>query len=328
MAYGDMVAEISGSVPKIPRDYCYTLVNRAWLDICRKNLWSFLLFESNWFSPATISGGTVSVTQGSIHVVFDATASALINAVGTVPSAITARQFRVGVNTIYNIWVKTSALGIVTLTLDRPYAEASAVGSAYSIFQSYYPAPFQDFKTWLSVRDPINNWKLNTTRNHDWLDERDAQRQNFRQPTHVVPFELDKNPASSTFGWMLFELWGQPQFQLPYILYGTRKGMPLVQDTDTLPNAIGEDCIVALAKSYAYEWADANKGDLSRMAGSDFRFLMGKAESDYARLYKEYRREDRELCDNWLATRQCDYSSGMDQGYYNAIAGVASPGLE
>ena len=64
------------------------------------------------------------------------------------------------------------------------------------------------------------------------------------------------------------------------------------------------------------------------MAGSDFRFLMGKAESDYARLYKEYRREDRELCDNWLATRQCDYSSGMDQGYYNAIAGVASPGLE
>lgn len=325
MPYIDLYKELHGVVPKIPQALCKTFINRAWRDIRRKNIWSFQLFESCWFTPSLITGGTVTVTQGQNTVVFDAAAAALINAIGLVPSPVTARQFRIDVNTIYNIWGWD---GTNTATLDRPYCEASATGSAYSIMQCYYPAPFQDFRAFLTVRDTINNWELVTTRNRGWIDEQDRQRQNYRQPTHVVPFMPDNNPASPTFGWMLFELWGQPQYQLPYIIYGIRRGADLSDDTDTLPSVIGEDCVVELAKVKAYEWAEANKGDNPRNAGPDFRFLMGIAKAEYTRLWHEYRKDDRELVDNWVAVRQWKGAVGAFSAYYNAIAGVASPGVE
>ena len=125
---------------------------------------------------------------------------------------------------------------------------------------------------------------------------------------------------------MLFELWGQPQYLLPYIIYGVRNGTNLVNDADTLPVAIGEDFVMARAKYYAYEWAEANKGDLARMSGPDYRFLMGAAEAEFTKLGREYRRNDRELVDNWIVRRQCSYPSESEGAYYNAYAGVASAG--
>jgi hypothetical protein len=315
--FRDLYMELGGIVPKIPVKYCKTLVNRARADVYRKSLWSFQLFEASWFSPALITGGTVTTTQGSASITFNATAAALITAAG----GCVGRQFRIGVNTIYTIWAWTSP----TATLDRLYCETGAVGSPYSIFQCYYPAPMRDLKSFISVRDPINSIDLITTRNREWVDEHDPQRQNYRQPTHVVPYMLDQNSASPTFGWMLFELWGQPQYQLPYIIYGVRKGTDLILDTDTLPTAIGEDCVMALAKKYAYEWAEANKGESPRMQGPDFRFLIGDADVQFKELYREYRKDDREIVDNWVAARR-SHLAGWMTAYYNAYAGVASPG--
>jgi hypothetical protein len=325
MSFLTMTSELTGVVPKVPNDYAKTLVNRAWRDVRRQSLWSFLLFEANWTTPKLISGGTVSTTQGSNIVTFDGTAITAINAIasgGNVPSPVTARQFRIGVGTIYNIWAND---GAGHLTLDRAYQEPTLSGQAYQILQCYYAAPMKDFWQWLSVRDMVNWNDLITTKQRTYIDGRDPQRTIYLIPSHVVPYQMDLNPASPTFNYPLFELWGVPTYVLTYQLYGLRKGQELVLPTDTLPPQIGEDCVMELAKMRAYEWAEANKQD-ERSVGSDYRFLMGEAKAEYKRLYAEYRRQDRALIDNFATRLRRNWMWPSLDGWYQSISGYASPG--
>lgn len=328
MPFLDLYQELTGAVPKLPVDFARTLVNRAWADIRRQNLWSFQLFEANWTSPAVINAGTVTTTQGATTVVFDTTASTAIAAVGIgpFPTPITQRQFRVGIGTIYNIWALANNAGIITLTLDRPYAEAGGAGIAYMIYQCYYPAPMKDFWTWINVRDIINFNDLDIYTSRKEIDMRDPQRSIFYLPTNCMFYQNDQNTGGATPGFPLFELWGQPNFVLTYQLYGIRRGLPLVNDTDTLPSAVGEDCVQELAKVKAYEWAEANKGDMPRNAGADFKFLIGAAMAEYKRLYRDYRRADREQCDNWFEVRRRRSWLGVVDGFYNSIGNTANPG--
>lgn len=323
MAFIDMVSEIHGAVPKIPAPFCKTLINRAWKDTRRQNLWSFLLFEARWVSPPIINVGHVAVTQGSTSVVADATAAAAIIANQASPTILTQRQFRSGIGGIYNIW---GFDGTNTLTLDQPYAEATNAAATCSIFQAYYPAPMLDFGTWVSVRDMQNFLDLYTDRyTRAQLDELDPQRTWYYFPTDVVYYTQDQNPNSPTFMFPLFELWGNPQSNFVWQLYGLRKGVDLVNDTDVLPPAVGEDCVLALARKYAYEWAEANKGDNPRNSGPDFRFLMAQAEGDYKRLFKDYRKEDRETVNNFFSVQRSGLY-GKYFGIYNSISGTAYPG--
>jgi hypothetical protein len=332
LAFQNLVSELNGACPKMPIDYCFTLINRALLDIYKQSLWSFQVFESNWTLFVPIQAGTCTVTQGSNSVTFDSTASTALIAANAGPSffssAMIQRQFRIGIGTIYRIWGYAVNTGIVTITLDRPYQETSAAGSTYQVYQCYLPAPYAagDFRSWISIRDIINYNDMIFTETRANIDKRDPQRSIYYVPTHVVPYQLDNNPASPTFNYQLFELWGQPNFALTYQLYGIRLGTPLVNATDTIPPALGEDCVIALAKRFAYEWMEANKGDVPRGAGSDYRFLIGETMAEYQRLYKLYRKNDREVMDNFRVTfrRRPGWPSiGPD---YSGIAGVAWPG--
>ena len=328
MSFGSMAAEIHGSVPKIPWDYCKTLVNRAWGDVRHQNLWSFLLFEANWLSPSVINAGTVTTTRGASTVQFDATAQAALNASGSLFQPIIQRQFRVGISTIYNIWAYDTGTGVATL--DRPFYDPPGAGQAYMVFQCYYPVPYQDFWYLASARDEVNFISLFIQRyNREDLDNLDPQRTWYYFPTDAVLYKADSNPASPTFGFPMYELWGAPQTSLVYQLYGVRKGSPLVNPSDTLPlngTVVGEDCVIALAKAYAYEWAEANKGDQPRNQQPDWKFLIGSAKADYNRLFRQYRRDDRNVVDNWFTTRKINlYGKFYEQ--YSSLTHTAFPGV-
>lgn len=331
MSYLTMYSELTGSVPKLPLDYARTLVNRAWRDVRRQNLWSFQLFDGNWVSPSLVQTGIATVTQGVTTVTFDAAASAVLAPLalsGPFPTNLLQRQFRIGNSTIYSIWgISVDPItSLVTLTLDRPYTDVSG-SSAYWIYQIYYPAPFQDFLRWLNVRDIVNFNNLTLNKNRSWVDKEDPQRTKFYLPTHCVYYQQNQNPASQTYGCPMFELWGGILYPITYQLYGIRKGTELVNDSDTLPYAVGEDCVMALARFYGYEWAEANKGDMPRNAGSDFKFLSGAAMAEYTRLYKSYRRQDRETVDNWYSVRPgLGAAMFSTDGYYNSIGQSANPG--
>lgn len=321
-----MITAVRGSVSKLPYDAAKGFVNQAWKDIRRQNLWSFLLYDRyQWIAPPMVSAGTATTVQGTDTVVVDATAAAAIDAASTSYSLITQRQFRIAAGTIYNIWGWDS--GTRTLTLDRPYGEASITGAAYQIYQCYYAAPYKDHLLWISVRDMQNFLDLFLEKTRSQIDAADPQRTWYYFPTDVVFYQLDLNPDSTTYRFPMYELWGAPTYTLNYQLYGIRRGVDMTSNTDELPPAVGEDCVIALGKYYAYEWAEAHKNELSANGTvPDFKFLMGKTYKDYERLFKEYRRQDRETVNNWFTVRRVSLY-GKYFSYFNSIGGTAYPGV-
>ncbi len=93
-----------------------------------------------------------------------------------------------------------------------------------------------------------------------------------------------------------------------------------------LPAAIGEDCVMAKARYYAYEWAEGSKGDMPRNVGSDFKFLMGASDAEFKSLWKQYRRQDRETVDSWYEIRRNRSWLANIDGYYSSIGQIASAG--
>lgn len=325
-----MVAELRGSVPKLPFAFSRTLINRAWRVIRQSNLWSFNLFESSLITPPLLNSGTVTTIQGVSSITFDPTIA--VPAIAAWQAAnpyvfLTQCQFRVGVGGIYNIIAYNSVTGIATL--DRIFADPGGAGQSYFIYQVYYTPPMSDFLTWMSVRNPVMYLDLELSVTRAEIDSRDPQRSWYQFPTHVVSFGTDQRGAgtptpSATLGWPLFELWGQPVTPFTYQCYGLRKGTPLVNPTDTLPFSIGEDLVMARARAYAYEWAEANKSMEPRAIGPDFKFLIGKTMDEYKTLLTLYRKQDRELTNNWFSSRNPGLASRV-YGYFNTISSVAGP---
>ncbi len=332
MALQDMQAELRGAVPKLPFSFTKTLINRARNVIYNSDLWSFNLYEGSWISPAVVTTGTVTVQMGSDTVQFDAAAVAAINQsqLDYPTSLITQRQLRpgstAGVAQIYNLIGYDQITGAGTL--DRFYADSSGTAISYQLYQLYYPGPVQDHLTWISVRNMSMFLDLGTVMERAEIDVLDPQRSIYQFPSQVVPYTIDSrgqgtDNASATLGYPLFELWGQPVNPFTYALYGIRKGQNLVNPTDTLPVQIGEDCVLALARSYAYEWAEANKDIAPRSSGPDFRFLIGKTLDEYKQRLILYRKQDKEFVNAWFSIRGLQWSGQM-YGSYNTLAGVST----
>lgn len=329
MAFQDMNSELRGAVPKLPISFAPTLVNRAWSSIRRANLWSFNLFESSWITPALVNTGTVTATQGLPSITFDANAVIALNAsqLAAPYSLITQRQFRIGVGGIYSLITYNYLTGAATL--DRPFGDPGGAGIAYNVYQLYYPAPYKDFRTWLSVRNPQMFIDLDLTTTRSEVDAMDPQRSWYQFPTRVVPYGLDIRGAgtispSSTLGFPLFELWGQPIQLFTYQCYGVRNGVDLVAPSDTLPITVREETVIARAKDYAYEWAEANKDMSPRSTGPDWKYLRGATMAEYKELLKTDRMVDKDFADNWLTSRS-PALNGRGAGYYNTLAGFAGP---
>ena len=323
MAFGDLQAELRGCVPKIPFAYARTLVNRAWRVVRESHLWSFNLFQSSLVSPPLVNAGTVTTTQGANTVIFDATATAALNASSSLVSLVTQRQFRPsaspGIAGIYSIiaWDQVS-----TATLDRPMDDLGGTAIAYSVYQAYYTPPMSDFLKWITVRNLAWADWLDVDMTREELDKLDPQRSWVAQPTAIVSLGTDQRPGSPTLGWPMFELWGQPISPYTYQCYGLRRGTDLVNLTDTLPPSIDEALVLAKARYFAYEWAEANKDMSPRSSGPDFRFLMGAADSEYKKLLIQYRRQDKELVDNYYSIHRLQR---MWVPHYSTLSGTAGP---
>lgn len=327
------MAELRGSVPKLPFAFTKTLINRAWAEIRTSNLWSFNLLDWAWITPPPVTTGTATYTQGSPAIQFNPTAVAAINAMIIANPYVlpTQLQFRggsiAGISGIYNMIQYNSTTGAATL--DKIYADPSGVAASFTLFQDYYVPPVKDFLTLISVRNMqmFLDLELNCTR--EMIDQRDPQRSWYQFPTYVVPFQTDHRGEgtpnqSATLGYMMFELWGVPVTPFTYQCYGIRRGTDLTLPTDTLPYQIGEDLVMARAKYYAYQWAEANKDMTPRAAGPDFKFLMQAANAEYKAYLTRYRKDDREAVTTYMSKFGPDFSSRLF-GYYNTIAGVAGP---
>lgn len=316
MALSNMIAEMRGAVPNYSALLSRTHLREAWTDIRNMKGWSFQLGVGSISTPGKVSAGTVTVQLGSNVVIADAAATAAWLTAGTPLSFLSQRQFRVGAGTIYNIIsyddgsdpANSPNYPFATLTLDRYYSDLVANNNpqptqGYTIYQPYIATPVKEFEGWEAVCDVTNViWlKCNASRHdRERIDRADSQRQIFSNPGTLLPYEVDQRPNSSTLGYMMYELYPQPQAQYAYQTWYTWKGPDLSAPGDTLPYPITEHVVKALARVKAYEWAAANVDPSNpRGAGADYRFLMGSAQAQAMDQLKEIRLLDRDRVDLW-----------------------------
>lgn len=320
MALSNMIAEMRGAVPGYSALLARTHLVESYADIQNMTGWSFQLGVGSISTPGKVSAGTVTVQLGSTVVIADAAATAAWLTAGTPLSFLSQRQFRVGAGTIYNIISyddgQTSPpdpsvnnnFPFATIVLDRYYSDlvnsnAAQPGSGYTIYQPYIATPVKEFEGWEAVCDVTNViWlKCNASRHdRERIDRADPQRQIFSNPGTLLPYEVDQRPGSATLGYMMYELYPQPQAQYSYQTWWTWKGPKLSAPTDTLSYPLTEDVVKTGARRKALSWAEANKDPSNpRGAGADFRFLIGEAKESFDEQIKAIRLLDRDRVDLW-----------------------------
>lgn len=289
MSWQTMANELVGQTPVDPM-FALTLVNRAWKEVQRSYLWSFLWSDVAIPTPVPTNGGTVTLTRGLNTVVGDATARAAWAGIGIV-NPITTQQFRISTGTFYNIiqYQDNVPTGFATITLDRLYVDPAAGAlQTYNIQQVYFNAPFKSFIWWDTFKDPITGYNLATTMTRGEVDDRDPMRETIDIPAAVIPYRINQQ-AGNFNGFPMYEMWPGPQNGLTYVGEAYLAETGFVLPTDTVRAPLDEDIVIEQAKIQAYEWAELNKNKLMPIQRTgDFKFAIGKAEKKYEKLLNTY----------------------------------------
>ena len=329
--WNNLIGEVGTDLPA-PR--AKRIVQQAWRDVLNARPWSFLLREGYIIAPGVITGN-ITFTQYASTAVPDATLKTTLDALATPPS-ITRRSIRLASsggavspsNPIYDIYgYDPTAPG--TITLHRPYEEASALQSV-NIFRRWFLPPYDengnettDFMRFLTVRDPNNNWWLDLTKAKRYLDMIDPNR-----TSTGTPFMLVEGPAATTAypgvsfdgplqpGAPLYELYphytstAQKVYLCAYQAYGKDLSDDFGSVSSVLPPYINDDLVGGKARLYGYRWAEINKGKIPSLQKTNWLALMQDAEARYKEDYLEARKVDEEhYKQNWIPKLSRPYSS-------------------
>lgn len=305
MAFVDYYSELMGAIPRMDALNAQNIVNRAWKSILDERTWSFLVGEGVFLAPQIITAGSVTVTQFSNSVTLNATATTALTGLG--PPLITLRQFRAGLGggSVYNI---TNLAGS-TLTLDRPYLEASASGTPYQVYRCYYqPTDMSgnfvtDFAHFIVILDPNDGYAItgeNLLLTRQEIDARDPTRGAQDLPYTVAIYKADPN------GYPIYEFWPHPTAQRGFVCAYRRRGVPL-SATQDVPGTFPSSVLVAKAKTIAYEWAMANAGRFAELKGVDWNLLLASTQKRYDRDLQKAKIKDDDLFLSSFIPQMRDY---------------------
>jgi hypothetical protein len=323
VAFIDMISELANAIPAMSRQYARTLANRSYRHVQDSSLWSFQLQTTSWATPALINSGVVTPSLGSTTVTGDATAVAAWNTAGF--PFLTQRQFRIGNLSIYNIIDFDSGAG--TITLDRPFTDPLPTPpQGYQILQQLIPAPTKEFKRWLSVSDMYNNRPVFIHKTKREIDLIDPTRQMTSNPSEIFSVGQNVTPTSAK-GYQMYEMWPTPLANLPYQGFFVTRAPALSANSDTLPEPLSEELILAKSREYMYEWAEARK-DIMAAKGSQANYLLLKsaARKDYEERLKQTRILDKENVNVFMARIPNYEVLGSRMPFYNSLTGRANPG--
>lgn len=286
MAFIDLYRELQGTLPDLPEEQVKRFINRAQRDAYDAWNWSFLAGDGELQIPASVSTGTITLTQNSQVVTADATAAAAWNALGMfIP--ITQRALKLGTDLPYQILAYD---GVDTAYLDRVWPNATVAGSTYTMYRPYYAAP-ADFQRWISVIDTTDAWNLIPGKKKEWLDWIDPQRSTIGGPAQFVSFyKLQRATTVPAFGantdptpiltQQLFELWPGPTAAMSLSTYYKKRGADLVDDTDESP--FDDGLLIARGLYHSCRFAQLNQVSFSKTAGkANWAELKRDANADY-----------------------------------------------
>lgn len=301
MAYNDYIAELQGTIPRLPALHSAQLVNRAWSRIRDFRLWSFqVVADAQIFVPAVITAGTLTTTFGSTSVVADATAAAALDAVSlsTPPLAGlgVGRQIRLGNTsglsspTGPNYSILAWDLPTRTLTIDKPFGEVGQTNSNYQCLKCYYAAPGFPY-TAPNTPDP-NLIKFNSIINRSDGYSFRGKNLNWSQEmlNAIDPQRGGQGDAYiqanygriATTGAPMFELYPNPaNFTTYYTTYTTRwPALSVSQDLPQMPYELS-DCLMFMAKVLGAQWALANVVNFEELGRTNWVAFMKEMREEF-----------------------------------------------
>jgi len=201
--------------PNLPVPLAQEFINTAYSRILGSYRWSQLRGFGTIYCPVPYGDGTVSLTNGSTTV----TGS------GTVwTAAMSGRQLIIGGEAPFRDIASVDSA--TSLTLAQAYAGPDLTAQTYSI-QLAYPTLPTDFEMFISVVDPVRNWKLWEAFLPEYVDRWDANRSYTADPWLVLPA-----PPNSA-GVRRCELWPRPNVEASFYFTYQRKPALLASAGDT-----------------------------------------------------------------------------------------------
>ena len=237
--FGQMIGQVTGEANPNYLAQAPVAINSIVRAVYGKKLWYGLFTKGQIICPASVSGGTATVTFNSNTVQGNGT---------TWDQTLIGRQFRAGLNTpIYTITgVDPFAQ---TLTLELPWGGPFAPGqttqtTGYYIIQMYYSfgPNIKYIKTCVNMQMGFKLW---TNLTEDYINNRDPWRIQVNFPWGLAPMPPDPN------GNYIVELWPSPftEQAMPFLAY--TQPLNLVNDGDSLPPYVRCDVIVKEAMAWA-----------------------------------------------------------------------------
>lgn len=306
----DLSAQLVGEIPGLPMLFARNYVNQAIDEVSRDKLWSWNVNEGIIIAPQIITTGSVTVTNFSPTITFDATAMVALNAVALANPPLTERQFRVGGGPLYNIVAYDTGTG--EATLDRIYLANTAASQEYQIYKCYYGPPSMDgvtpttdFLRYLTINDPINGYVISGKRlsmTRETLNRRDPMRGSQGQPYYTATYRPTPNqmaadgsiPRGLNQGIMQYEWWPHPVFGQAYIVQYERQNLSL-GFSDYLPNQCPPNLIRYKAQEFAIRWAQQNAGRIPELKGVNWPLLLVEVEKKYNFVLVGAKRNDNEI---------------------------------
>ena len=227
--------------PDLPIFLAKQLIRDRYRRVAERRIWSALRAESEFILSDAKDAGTVTATRSS----------ATITGSGTdFQSTDVGRQFQVGMRApTYTI----TAVGSTTdLTIDRVYGD-SLVGADlnYRILDAYVTCP-TDFKSFIVVYDPKQNWRLRHFVTQDDIARLDPARTSAGTPWALVDRRF--STIASTLGQATYEMWPYTVSERNYPFYYEKQVADLSLDADIPEIPVRGDILVRGALADVCRW--------------------------------------------------------------------------
>lgn len=272
--------------PDLPIFLAKQLIRDRYRRVCERRPWGALRTEAEFILDVAKTDGTVTLTRGSATVTGSGT-NFLAGDVG--------RQFQAGNRApVYTI---TGVASTTSMTLDRVFGNTDdGAGLSYRILDAYVTCP-ADFKYFMVVMDPVQNWRLRHFVTQDDIMRLDPARTTAGTPWALV--DRRHSTLSATDGQAQYEMWPYSTSERNYPYYYVRQASDLSLDSDIPEIPVRGDVLVrgALADVCRYPGSVERPNPMY-----DPRGTMAKAwEAEFQDQVAELERQDENTYMTWLS---------------------------
>jgi hypothetical protein len=227
--------------PDLPIFLAKQLIRDRYRRVAERRIWSGLRGEAEFILNDAKTAGTVTMTRDSASVTGSGT---------DFQASDVGRQFQVGNRApVYTV----SAVGSTTdLTLDRVWGdETVGAGLSYRILDAYVTCP-ADFKSFIVVYDPKQNWRLRHNVTQEDIARLDPARTSAGTPWAVVDRRF--STLTATLGRPQYELWPYTTSERNYPYYYQKQVADLTDDSDIPEIPVRGDVLVRGALADVCRW--------------------------------------------------------------------------